>query len=345
MSLMLPGEIAWVLGLLGYEWPEADEDKIVQTADAWRAFGAEVGRLEEAGMTAAGAIRAANSGDATEAFDKEWQKYAGDGYLGDAKFMAETLAIALDVVAVNVVISKVTVIAQLVALAFEIAAAQAAAPFTFGLSEAGAVGATQITRVIVRRVLDELEKVIVETITKTLKEASLQALKDMVKQAVTDAAKEAATGMAQNLVEQGVKVNFGAQSGFDLKGAASEGLDTFKESATTGIKDGLTGVKENIEGLADPRTYLQAATDRAGEHAGNGLNHLAGGGGPDAAAEQGSGSDAAEPANSGTSSGTSPGSGTSSDTSASPSASPSASSGSGSHRRSPHADRVRSDFG
>ncbi|WP_329123757.1 WXG100-like domain-containing protein [Streptomyces sp. NBC_01465] len=322
MSLTLPGEVAWVLGLLGYEWPEADEDKIVQTADAWRAFGAEVARLEEAGMTAAGAVRAANSGDATEAFDKEWQKYAGDGYLGDAKFMAETIAIALDVVAVNVVISKVSVIAQLVALAFEIAAAQAAAPFTFGLSEAGAVGATQITRVVVRRVLDELEKVIVETITKTIKEASLQALKDMARQAITDAAKEAATGVAQNLVEQGVKVNFGAQSGFDLKGAASEGLDTFKESATSGIKDGLTGVKENIEGLADPRTYLQAATDRAGEHATNGVNHLAGNGGSGGGAgEQGAG--AAE----------------------TPPASQSPSSGSGSHRRTPHADRVRSDFG
>jgi hypothetical protein len=337
MSLTLPDEVAWVLGLLGYEWPEADEDKIVQTADAWRAFGAEVARLEEAGMTAAGAVRAANSGDASEAFEKEWQKYAGDGYLGDAKFMAETIAIALDVVAVNVVISKVSVIAQLIALAFEIAAAQAAAPFTFGLSEAGAVGATQVTRVIVRRVLKELEEVIVETITKTLKEASLQALKDMVKQAVTDAAKEAATGMAQNLVEQGVKVNFGAQSGFDLKGVATEGLNTFEEKATSGIKDGLTGVKDNIEGLADPRTYLQAATDRAGEHATNGLNHITGGGGsytgeqgePGGQSEQGGSGAAREPASSAPAS----------------SAPAAASSGSGSHRRSGHADRVRSDFG
>ncbi|MEV0094342.1 PE-PGRS family protein [Streptomyces sp. NPDC050738] len=341
MSLTLPDEVAWVLGLLGYEWPEADEDKIVQTADAWRAFGAEVARLEEAGMTAAGAIRAANSGDASEAFEKEWQKYAGDGYLGDAKFMAETIAIALDVVAVNVVISKVSVIAQLIALAFEIAAAQAAAPFTFGLSEAGAVGATQVTRVIVRRLLKELEEVIVDTITKTIKEASLKALKDMARQAITDAAKEAATGVAQNLVEQGVKVNFGAQSGFDLKGAASEGLDTFKESATSGIKDGLTGVKDNIEGLADPRTYLQAATDRAGEHAGNGLNHLSGGG--SGTGEQGSGNEAAANPDSGSGSG--------SDQTSSPSQTPSqtpsqsSGSGSGSHRRTPHADRVRSDFG
>ncbi|MBT2490900.1 PE-PGRS family protein [Streptomyces sp. ISL-96] len=269
MALMLPREVDWVLGLLGCEWPDANEDEIHSAATAWRQFALTAARLGSRGVAAASAIRSSNAGEAVEAFEEKWRKFesGGDGYLNDAVEAANAIAFALDTVAMCVLTSKLAVIAQLIALAFEIAAAQAAAPLTFGLSELGAVGAVQITRVVVRRLLDELKQVIVTTIADTLKEASVRALRDMVQEVVTAAAKEGATAMGQDLIEQGVKANFGAQDGIDLKDAAGKGLGAFKESATKGLKDGLMGVKDNIVGLADPGTYVDAVTQRAAQRA------------------------------------------------------------------------------
>ena len=49
MALTLPDEVAWVLDLLGYSWPDADEDKIHEAAEAWRQFATAVdwGRYAE----------------------------------------------------------------------------------------------------------------------------------------------------------------------------------------------------------------------------------------------------------------------------------------------------------
>lgn len=282
MALMLPGEVEWILELLGYEWPDANEDQIHSAATAWRQFALTAAQLGSGGITAASAVRSSNSGEAVEGFERKWRKFdsGDDGYLNDAVEAANAIALALDTVALCVLASKLAVIAQLVALAFEIAAAQAAAPLTFGLSELGAVGAVQITRVVVRRLLDELKQVIVRTIADTLKEASLRALTDMAREVVTAAAKEGATAMGRDLIEQGAKAHFGAQEGVDLKGAAGKGLSAFQESAVKGLKDGLTSVKDNIVGLADPRTYVDAATERATQRAeaarDQGLNHAAG---------------------------------------------------------------------
>ncbi len=59
-----------------------------------------------------------------------------------------------------------------------------------------------------------------------------------------------------------------------------EGAGAFKESATNGLDEGLTGVKDNIAGLADPSTYVDAATARVPQRAvaaaGQGANHAAG---------------------------------------------------------------------
>ena len=38
MALTIPGELAWVLDLLGFEWPQLDEDAIHQSAHIMRQF-------------------------------------------------------------------------------------------------------------------------------------------------------------------------------------------------------------------------------------------------------------------------------------------------------------------
>ncbi|MFH8350007.1 hypothetical protein [Streptomyces sp. NPDC018045] len=101
----------------------------------------------------------ANTGEAVDGFTEEWGAFSGspgsDHYLRDVRIAAETIASAFDAAAVAVLTSKIAIIVQLVALAVELITAQAAAPFTSGLSEAGAAGATHITRLAVCEILSK----------------------------------------------------------------------------------------------------------------------------------------------------------------------------------------------
>ncbi|MEU8754348.1 PE-PGRS family protein [Streptomyces chartreusis] len=283
MSLTLPGELAWVLDLLGYNWPEADEEALHQVAETWRAFGAELEKIEAQGEGLARTVVASNFGTAMEGFSKDWGAYTGangeDSYLPDAKTACDVIAFAFDAAAVAVLTAKLAVIAQLIALAIEIIAAQAAAPFTFGLSEVGALGATQATRLIVRELLDRLKKEVMEAVTKAMEHATMDALKKVAKKVVKeqvkqfvqekvvdaakDKAREAAVGMAQNVGQQSIEAYFDARSGIDLgetadvaKDAAGDYLGDLKNEVTGG--EGST-----LAGYADPNTYIDHAKETA----------------------------------------------------------------------------------
>lgn len=302
MSLTLPGELVWVLDLLGYNWPEADEEALHQVAETWRSFGAELEKIEMQGEGFARTVVSCNFGSAVEGFSKDWGAYTGsngeDRYLPDAKTACEVIALAFDVAAIAVLTAKLAVIAQLIALAIEIMAAQAAAPFTFGLSEVGALGATQATRLIVRELLDRLKKEVMEAVTKAMEHATMDSLKkiavkfakeqvkQIVQERVVDAAKdkarEAAVGMAQNVGQQSIEAYFDARSGIDLgetadvaKTAAGEYLDGLKNEVTGGEGSALAG-------YADPNTYVDHAKERVtgavGDRAQQGVDAVMGNG-------------------------------------------------------------------
>jgi len=324
MSLTLPGELVWVLDLLGYNWPEADEEALHQVAETWRGFGAQLEKIEAQGEGFARTVVAANAGSAIEGFSKEWGAYTGangeDRYLPDAKLACEVIALAFDAAAIAVLTAKLSVIAQLIALAIEIIAAQAAAPFTFGLSELGAMGATQATRVIVRELLDRLKKEVMEAVTKAMEHATVDALKkvakrvvkDQVKQivqekvvdAAKDKAREAAVGMAQNVGQQSIEAYFDARSGIDLgetadvaKKAGGEYLDGLKKEVTG-------GEGSSVAGYLDPNTYIDAGTEAvtgaAGDRVQRGVDALSGHGGASGQGE--GGGESGESASSGDSS-------------------------------------------
>ncbi|WP_030802620.1 hypothetical protein [Streptomyces sp. NRRL S-337] len=295
MSLTLPGEVTWVLDLLGYSWPDADEDKLHECAQVWRNFAESVNQAASSGTSAANEVVSANSGEAVEGFTNEWGSFSGggnsgDNYLRDAAAAAEVIAVAFDAAAIAVLAGKVAVIVQLVMLAAELIAAQAAAPFTLGLSELGAAGATQATRLIVRQILDKIKREVMEAATKAMEHATMDAIKKMAKKAVSkearklamdyakktvkdtvkdtvkekvvDAAKEkateAGTEMAQNVAKQGIESHFGARDGIDW----GETADIGKEKAG----EYVDGIKEGANDLTDPKTYVDHArqdlTDR-----------------------------------------------------------------------------------
>ncbi|MFE2425377.1 hypothetical protein ACFXJ5_01255 [Streptomyces sp. NPDC059373] len=297
MSLMLPGEVAWVLDLLGYEWPEADEDKIVEAANAWRTFANEVAQLEARGVTAAGQVTSANAGDAVDSFTEVWKKFSdgGDGYLSDARETAEFIAIALDAVAVEVVIVKAMVIAQLIALAFEIAAAQAAAPFTFGLSEGGVLAATQAARLAVRELFLRLRRVIAEKIAQIAERGAVQVIKEfmrtegkdlakrgmklatehVIKPMLQDAEKKAAIAVGQDAVKQGIDMHYGAQDGYSVsetvKSGYGAGVEDFKKSDAYVEKATEAATEKGKEYLAPKvQPHINRLTGRTDEATGEG---------------------------------------------------------------------------
>ncbi|WP_330316435.1 toxin glutamine deamidase domain-containing protein [Streptomyces platensis] len=241
MALMLPNALEWVLEMCGFEWPTGDEDKMMECANTWRQFAADVESLQARGVSAAGNVLAESAGDSIDGFNKTWEKFGGgSGYFDDARQGAELIAICMDAAAMLIIGLKVAVIAQLIILAIEIIAAQAAAPFTLGLSELGAMGAAAATRLILRKLLKEIAQQILQAVLETAKEPFVSALEAMV----------------SDVVAQTVEQNFGKQSGYDLgrtaKKGYEEGKDALKNSGST---------------------FGESLRDGAGSRAGHGARH------------------------------------------------------------------------
>ncbi|WP_258018299.1 toxin glutamine deamidase domain-containing protein [Streptomyces noursei] len=247
---MLPDALEWVLEMLGFNWPTADEDKLRESAQQWRNFASGVEELQQRGVTAAGNVVSQNSGDSIDGFNTTWEKFnggSGSGYFADARTAAETIAVALDVAAGLVIGMKVAVIAQLAILAAEIIAAQAAAPFTFGLSEIGVAAATAATRAIVRKIIKEAAKQVLDAALETAKEPAVSALQAMI----------------SDVIAQSVNMSFGAQNGFDVGRTVNKGAE-----------EGVNALKNSGQ------TFTEALRDgagaKAGHHVRNGLESAAG---------------------------------------------------------------------
>jgi hypothetical protein len=156
MSVMLPTDLAWVLNLLGFNWPNIDEDQLRAAAAADRRLAARAEAAREHTDAARQIITGRNSGISVDAFGAHAQKVTV--HLDRLAQVYGLAADALDTIALVVEGAKIAVVAQLAALAAEIAAAAAATIFTFGLSDAAGLAATALTRITVEQILDELER-------------------------------------------------------------------------------------------------------------------------------------------------------------------------------------------
>jgi hypothetical protein len=228
MSLTLPDDLTWVLNLLGFMWPEADEDRLRACAQAWRAFGAEVTRInQDAGLVAA-QVTAENTSESIDAFERYWHGVGGRG--GDfdrAKEAAEHMATALDGMATLVEGVKIAIIFQLGLLAAEIIADQLAAPVTLGLSEGVAAGEILITRGILRRIIRDGIHQVGREIVQQLKGRVLALFRRILATALRRAVVGAVVAGGADLAKQELDVNvFHSRTHVDLievAGAAGTG--------------------------------------------------------------------------------------------------------------------------
>ncbi|MFG2692761.1 hypothetical protein [Kitasatospora sp. NPDC048407] len=218
MAVELPEPLQWVLLLLaGCRWPEADEDQLRDMADHCRKA-AET--LKDAAQSGDATIKRALEGQqgvAAEALGKYWEKYSvgkgteqDPGYLPGAINALNGMGDMLEQVANSAETAKIQIIAQLGILAFEIATAEAEAPFTGGLSMLEVPGFIAASKLTV-----------------------MATLKALLKEMIIMAAKQAAQMAAINLMAQGIELAEGHRKSIDMKEVG--------ESAKGGAIGGASG--------------------------------------------------------------------------------------------------------
>lgn len=153
MGLQLPGELVYVMGLIGLNWPEADEEKLFQMGQAWLDFAGRLNQDGQDSQTAAQQVWTQNEGKAVQAFKESWTEAGAAKSLqitGEASLL---FGVGLIVYGVIVLGLKIMVIVQLIILAVEIAQAIASAGPTFGASLLEVPVFQQITRAIVQNLI------------------------------------------------------------------------------------------------------------------------------------------------------------------------------------------------
>ncbi|MFJ6749924.1 MULTISPECIES: YwqJ-related putative deaminase [unclassified Streptomyces] len=257
MGVVLPGWADEVLDIIGVSWPNVDEDDYREMATAMREFADDIddGR-NEAHTAIQGLVGSAGGSLAIEALNAHWGKINGKHLQGlaDCGRMAAT---AMDGVAVLIEGAKIAALVQLGILAAEVIAAQAAAPFTLGLSEVGALAATQATRVMVKRLFKEVCQAVAEQV---------------ISMALTPV-EEALGAMVGDLVVQLGANALGVQDGVDLGQTAKAGKDGFGQ----GVQDAKDSAKSAAE---NPMELLSAGGSRgSGGGGGAGSGGASGGSG------------------------------------------------------------------
>ncbi|MFF4601940.1 nucleic acid/nucleotide deaminase domain-containing protein [Streptomyces sp. NPDC001339] len=216
MGVVLPGWADEILDIIGVSWPNVDEDDYRDMADSLREFADDIDHgANQAHQVIQSLVGASGGSLGVEALNAHWGKINGKHLKGLAE-CGRLAATAMDAVAVLIEGAKIGAIAQLAILAAEVIAAQAAAPFTFGLSELGALAGTQATRLAVRRIIKEVCEQVVEQI---------------VSVALTPV-EEALGAMVGDLVVQVGANALGLQKGIDVGHAAQAGKDAGKSAAT-----------------------------------------------------------------------------------------------------------------
>ncbi|WP_278694097.1 hypothetical protein [Arachnia propionica] len=147
MAIMLPGEVSYLLNMLGFEWPEGNEDRIFDYATRWMTYAGEVGSANQLAGQAKTHALTNNSGPAMTAFQQAFDEAEGVRDVAEKLALAGTLTGGcLLLVGVAVIALKIAFVVNLVLLAIQIAEAVAAAAATFGASLAWIPIAKEIAR-------------------------------------------------------------------------------------------------------------------------------------------------------------------------------------------------------
>ncbi|WP_404312238.1 WXG100 family type VII secretion target [Agrococcus terreus] len=134
MAMNLPGELVWVLDMLGYDWPPLDEDEMRRAANIIRTFKDDIeGTIDQATARIKDDVGSAMKAQAATSFGNAWDTNRQQN-VEKLVDVLDPAATGIDIAADAVLALKVKVIAELVITAAQIAAAAASAAFTLGAS-------------------------------------------------------------------------------------------------------------------------------------------------------------------------------------------------------------------
>lgn len=139
MAINLPGELAWTLNMLGFNWIPVDEDELRIAAGYVRDFESDLeGLITKVDTSVAVDVSRAFEAGASDSMVRAWDDNRDENMnkllelLGPGAEGMEILADAIEAL-------KLKVIAELIITAAQIAAAIASAAVTFGLGAAASV--------------------------------------------------------------------------------------------------------------------------------------------------------------------------------------------------------------
>ncbi|MCC3765603.1 hypothetical protein K3N28_21320 [Glycomyces sp. TRM65418] len=156
MAIMLPSELAGLLGVLGFDWPQSNEDNLMDFGQVWMDFGSELSEIAgEAGGNAAQAWTD-QIGKDIDAFKTWWESEDGPASILDSGSIGAMIGgVGLIICSIIVLVLKIMVIVQLVILAVQIAIAIAQAAVTFGASLLQVPIFQQLARTVVGNLIQE----------------------------------------------------------------------------------------------------------------------------------------------------------------------------------------------
>ncbi len=135
MAVMLPAELSKFLNMVGFEWPEGNEDKVFDWGQAWMDYSTQVGDAHGTAQAARDHVVSVNTGPAVEAFQASFNGSESVEDVGTNLAQAGTICGGcLFVVGAAIIALKIVFVINLVTFAIQFAAAIAAAVPTFGAS-------------------------------------------------------------------------------------------------------------------------------------------------------------------------------------------------------------------
>jgi hypothetical protein len=157
VGINLPGELAGLLQILGYNFPKGDESKLFEMGQKWLSFSNTLQEVSQNGQKVASQVWDQNKGANIDAFQKHYE--AADGptkVLEGAATAGQVLGAGMMICAGIILALKISTITQLVTLAIEIAQAIATAVATFGASLAEIPIFQQISRMIIGELIQQV---------------------------------------------------------------------------------------------------------------------------------------------------------------------------------------------
>ncbi|MGV0809471.1 WXG100-like domain-containing protein [Mycolicibacterium setense] len=209
MTLQIPGPLQWVSYLVGYQWPQGDEDAMYRIGGQWgdraeqlRDLIPELNRMR---ASTSSVLQGVTAGAADKQFALLFDGDASVDKLADAMAALGTLA---ESTGKNIEYTKLQILTSLAIAAFEISWALAQTSVTFGASAAQIPLIEASTSAAIRQVVSMLLKDIMTDLGKAM-------TKTTVHRIIKKAGVEAAEALGQEVFIQGVQQSKGHQNGVD----------------------------------------------------------------------------------------------------------------------------------